>query len=44
MRIVTCSDCGTKFTDEETHCPGCNKVVVEIKTSPGTNDFLAVVD
>lgn len=41
---LVCSDCGEKFTDVETTCPGCNRAVVDIKPSAGTNDYVGVVE
>lgn len=46
MKKVICSDCGHKFiyTDDITVCPNCAKTIVEVKASPTTDDFVAIVE
>jgi predicted Zn-ribbon and HTH transcriptional regulator len=51
IKTVVCSECGYKFpvevdgeTTNPSSCVICEKQIKNIITSPGSNDFLAVVE
>jgi phage FluMu protein Com len=51
IKTVVCSDCGAKFgirEDEDSYyppkCPQCDKTILEVKTTPTSEDYLAQVE
>jgi len=48
---VVCSECGKKFdvdvvdeTFNPTACIGCGKIIIKVICSPGSEDYLSIVE